>query len=66
MSEMIFSCEYLDWNTDSECLQFLPDPELVERFVQPQLDNVAVDRLHTLLRQHKYLEDPDELPMFPC
>lgn len=46
-------------------MQFLPDPALVEHYLQPQLDNEAIQRLDVLLHQHKYLEDPEEEPMYP-
>eukprot|EP00892_Ulva_mutabilis_P003148 jgi/Ulvmu1/12834/UM098_0016.1 len=43
--------------------KYLPDPALVEHYLQPSLDNDAVQRLDGLLRQHKYLEDPNEIPL---
>lgn len=46
-------------------MQYLPDPALVERYLQPQLDDQAIQRLDVLLHQHKYLEDPEEEPIYP-
>lgn len=36
-------------------MQFLPDPTMVEHYLQPQLDDESIQRLDGLLHQHKYL-----------